>query len=228
MWNLIKSLQIFRHALLLFIVFTAVAAFVHSSWVLSTMFGGVEPTYDPWILGEHFKWAVSGWLIAFSLDFGMMTISHDIQEGNGNGWKWVAFFILSFFTYILQLSFMAIHKPPMQLSDGVDPYIGHAAKVVLDYGLYIFPAMLPSSTAIYTLAYRNAPVETVNIPEPNATDNKLVPVKPEIIPVNEPTLSAPTTFPAICNICNWHEEYNTPHQAKVNLTKHMKSTHGVK
>lgn len=224
MWNKIKGLNIFKNALLLFILFTALAAFAHSSWVLSTMFGGVEPAYDSWLFSEHFKWAVSGWLIAFSLDFGMMAISHDIQEGHGNGWKWVAFFILSFFTYILQLSFMAIHKPPMELGKGVDPSIGHLAQLVLDYGLYIFPAMLPSSTAIYTLAYRNAPVKTVNIPEPKPNDNALVPVKPELIPANE--TAAPQGYYMKCEYCDWAETFDTPHQAKVNKTKHMKTMHG--
>lgn len=228
--------QLSKYALILFILIVAIAAFGHSAWVISTMFGGKEPAFDPWLLGTHFNWASSGWLVAFALDFGMFVISHDIQENRGNGWKWVAFGVLSLFTYSLQLTYMAIHKDPIALGGGVKPEAAGLAQFVLDYGLYWFPLMLPMSTAIYTLAYREKPVKIEN------SDSQKEPESVKEIYKNQPILEAkentnlpePEIMPAIeapkveytakCEICGWEKKSFSETGIKIAQTKHM-NTH---
>lgn len=219
-----------KYALILFILVVAIAAFGHSAWVISTMFGGKEPPFDPWIFGAHFNWMSSGWLVAFALDFGMFVISHDIQDNRGNGWKWVAFIVLSVFTYTLQLTYMAIHKDPVALGGGVKPEAAGFAQFILDYGLYWFPLMLPLSTAIYTLAYREkkAPEDVKieasvikNQPIPEDNTDKIVPIaEPDVLP----TIEAPK-YPAVCPYCDFNEEYDTIRKSQVNLTRHINKEH---
>ena len=63
-----------------FIFSTGLAALVHSTWSVSTLFTGTEPY--PQFSAAWFAWVLPGFLIAFSLDVGQIVTSAEIRDGS--------------------------------------------------------------------------------------------------------------------------------------------------
>lgn len=139
-----------------FILATGLAALIHSTWSLGTLFAGMEPSaeQDFWI---WFRWVFPAFLIAFSLDVGQIVVSADLRSGNRNRAMYATFAALALATYYLQWSYMAAHIPLVELAPGVRPDNLPFAKGLRDAAVWIVPGLLPLSTTLYTFSYEKRP-----------------------------------------------------------------------
>jgi len=145
-----------------FITTTGVAALIHSTWSLGTLFSGEQPLVTTLITSDPGQWlaqsvAVGFWLapaalIAFSLDVGQIVTSHEIRTGKRSWKRYATFAIFSIATYYLQWLYIAHHMPILSLSGGISQQALPFAQGVLDMAVWIIPALLPLSTLLYTFA----------------------------------------------------------------------------
>jgi hypothetical protein len=160
-----------------FILTTGLAAFVHSTWALSTLFTGYGPSITDWqTLLSWLWWILPGALIAFALDVGQIATSAELREGDRSPAKYATFGIFAFATYILQWLYMAHHMPALDLSAGVREQWLPMAQLLRDASLWIIPAFLPLSTIAYTFSSRHTETPIEEIP---AETKALVTVPPE-------------------------------------------------
>jgi hypothetical protein len=133
----------------LFITFTGIAALVHSTWSLGTMFSGVAPSGD-WL-------ALAGWLlpaffVAFAMDVGQISTSAAIRH-NGLTWqRAVTFIAFALATYYLQFLYIAHHLPMLELASGLSASHRGNVQIAVDAAIWILPLFLPLSTILYTLS----------------------------------------------------------------------------
>jgi hypothetical protein len=133
----------------LFITFTGIAALVHSTWSLGTMFSGVAPSGD-WL-------ALAGWLlpaffVAFAMDVGQISTSAAIRH-NGLTWqRGLAFFVFAVATYYLQFLYIAHHMPALPIATGVSGFHQWTVVTARDAAIWILPLLLPLSTMLYTIS----------------------------------------------------------------------------
>ncbi len=132
-----------------FIFATGLAALVHSTWTLGTLFTGPEPTPVTlqWLL-----WAFPAFLIAFALDIGQIVTSADLRAGQRHRAKYATFFVFSAAVYFLQWNYIAAHMPASPLAEGVRAQWLPLANTIRDSALWILPALLPLSTLLYTFS----------------------------------------------------------------------------
>lgn len=149
----------------LFIATTGLAALVHSTWTMGTIFNGYQPMQPDfgapqylwdafWI--ETLKWHVPAFLIAFAFDVGQIVTSHQIrmavQAGKRPHSKYVTFFVLAIATYYMQWLYLAHHIPNFTFGSGVASYHVSTATWLKDLSLWVIPAFLPLSTLLYTFS----------------------------------------------------------------------------
>lgn len=132
-----------------FIVATGLAALIHSTWALGTMFAGPEPSAELDFL-LWLRWVIPAFLIAFSFDVGQISVSMGIRSGQRSRARFVTFAVLAAATYYCQWLFLAHHVPLLELSAGVRDEWRPFVAFMRDLGIWIIPGLLPISTTLYT------------------------------------------------------------------------------
>lgn len=139
-----------------FVLATGIAALIHSTWSLGTLFSGEQPYVEnitTWIEWIHFAgWILPALLIAIALDVGQVVTSHEIRTSGLTWQRGLTFFVFAFATYYLQWLYIVHHMPELDLSAGVsDVYRGFAG-TMRDTGMWLIPLLLPLSTLLYTFS----------------------------------------------------------------------------
>lgn len=150
-----------------FVFSTGLAALVHSTWSLGTLFAGTEPAQFSL---AWFAWLLPALLIAFALDVGQIVTSAEIRAGARARAKYATFIVFAAATYYLQWLYIAHHMPSLDLAPGVRESWSSAASLLRDAAIWFIPALLPMSTTLYTFSHtgrpesnRNADVHTAGI-----------------------------------------------------------------
>jgi hypothetical protein len=163
-----------------FILATAVAMFIHSTWTFNTIFGGQQPT-DGNII-QYIMWVIPGALIAFAIDIGQIATSMKIRQARS--WNIVGlgitFLVLAAGGYYLQWFHLIHHMPKLAFGEGLSEATRLSVLTARDAAIYIIPALMPLSMFLYTLS---------NIGES-------VPVKSEAIEA-APLVSRLSNFPTL-------------------------------
>lgn len=130
-----------------FVFATGLAALVHSTWALGTLFAGQQP--EGWhLLG----WLLPALLIAFALDVGQIATSAEIREQGLTVGRGLTFFVFAVATYYLQWLYIAHHMPALEIAAGVSATAKATAVSMRDAALWVIPALLPLSTLLYTFS----------------------------------------------------------------------------
>lgn len=200
-----------------FIAATGLAALVHSTWSLGTLFAGTQPDIHTDGLIPYLFWLVPALLIAFAMDVGQIATSAEIRAGHRTKSRYFTFGIFALATYYLQWVYIAHHMPALELAPGVRESWGGIAQLIRDSAIWVVPALLPLSTTLYTLSGGQAETPITAKPEP--TESRAVVI------IDQPTISEPEplplTYPVHCN-CGWTGEYDTPQKAKAALSSHRR------
>lgn len=185
---------------------TGLAALVHSTWSLGTMFSGEQPAVElitdgiGWI---HFAgWIVPALLIAFALDIGQIVTSHEIRARGMTKARATTFTVFALATYYLQWLYMAHHMPLIPLAPGISSIHLTAALQLRNFALWLIPALLPLSTLLYTFSSESDEIETIQV-KPVAIREVKEPV-PEIESLNIDFAQLPESLHvATCPDCGW-------------------------
>jgi len=136
-----------------FVLATGAAAFIHSTWALGVLFGGMPP--DMALTLEFVYWLTPAALIAFALDVGQISTSARIRSSENNFSLYATFAVFACATYFLQWLYIAHHMPALELSSGVREQWQPLVSLIRDFSLWLIPAFLPLSTLLYTLSSDN-------------------------------------------------------------------------
>lgn len=148
-------MNIFKHMIEnLFVTATGIAALIHSTWSLGTLFTGEQPDPSTNMLG-FLGWIIPALLIAFALDIGQIFTSAEIRKGDTRKIKYVTFGIFAVATYYLQWLYMAHHIPLLSLESGIRTEWLPQVTLLRDMAIWIVPAFMPLSTALYTISQQN-------------------------------------------------------------------------
>lgn len=143
-----------------FVFATGLAALVHSTWSLGTLFSGQQPDAA---LNVHFAgWIIPALLIAFALDIGQISTSMEIREDGLTASRGVTFVVFAVATYYLQWLYMAHHMPDLPLAAGVTGKVWTEFAINLrDAGIWLVPSLLPLSTILYTFSSKRKQAEVI-------------------------------------------------------------------
>lgn len=194
-----------------FVFATGLAALVHSTWSLGTLFAGNEPAQFTF---AWFSWVIPAFLIAFALDVGQIVTSSEIRAGSRSRRKYITFAVFALATYYLQWVYMVHHMPDLALSPGIRETWGSIVTLFRDCAIWIIPALLPLSTLLYTLSSDDMqPIE-----QPQAkTELEISAELEQLIPV----LPAETIH-VICEDCGeWSKTYDNHDSAERGLRTHQ-------
>ena len=166
--------EFFRHAMgQPFVFATGLAALVHSTWALGTLFSGQQP--EGWhLLG----WLIPALLIAFALDVGQIATSAEIREHGLTIGRGVTFFVFALATYYLQWLYIAHHMPALEIAAGVSATAKATAVYMRDAALWIIPGFLPLATVLYTFSGKHAPVAQKEVEAPHIEISPVLPAEP--------------------------------------------------
>lgn len=211
----------------LFITFTGIAALVHSTWSLGTMFSGVAPSGDWW---AYLGWVIPAFMVAFAMDVGQISTSAAIRH-NGLTWqRAVTFCVFAVATYYLQFLYIAHHLPMLELAQGLSAVHRDNVKTAVDAAIWILPLFLPLSTILYTLSggeNKEQPIAPTH-PEPTiaieSPENPMLEEKSSDIAPFSIELIPQAKFEAHCSDCGWSKEYEDSTKAARALNTH-KSIH---
>lgn len=219
-----------------FVFATGLAALVHSTWSLGTLFAGNQPQDALALVG----WLVPALLIAFALDIGQIATSSEIRAYGLTWRRGVTFVVFAAATYYLQWLYAAHHMPALELAAGVRASWEDTATVLRDAAVWIIPALLPLSTLLYTFSGEGqhrttapaAPLVVVEQPAA-APAPELAPALPALEPEETPQLAAaltPDEFTAVCDACGWSgdgykTEQNATRALKTHQDRHCKVLH---
>lgn len=135
-----------------FITFTGLAALVHSTWSLGTLFSGVAPSgYLAWI-----GWVIPAFFIAFAMDIGQISTSAKIRHQGLTWGRAAAFFTFSIATYYLQFLYIAHHMPALDIAAGISEFHLATVTIARDAAIWTLPTLLPLSTLLYTFSDDNS------------------------------------------------------------------------
>lgn len=189
---------------------TGLAALVHSTWSLGTMFSGEQPSVETITDGigyVHFAgWIVPALLIAFALDIGQIITSHEIRTQGMTKARGITFIVFALATYYLQWLYMAHHMPLVELAPGISDIHLEAALWLRNMGLWLIPALLPLSTLLYTFSSETDDKPPVQVTLPQVYEIK-EPV--EVLPDGEldfAQLVDGLQHVAKCDDCGWQSE----------------------
>lgn len=211
----------------LFIIGTGIAAFIHSTWAVATYFGGPEPEQ----LSPHWwGWALMGGLVAFAMDVGQVATSALIRGGrNAAGYK-ITFAVFALATYFTQFLYVIAHVPNVQLAAGVAEQYRPIVTAIRDAAIFIFPALLPVSTFLYTFS-QSVEQPRVKSANPTAKPATWVVQNPVQEKAPEPPLLPPSlalSFDAKCDECEWiGKDYKSQIAADRALRAHKQHNHKV-
>jgi len=139
-----------------FVLATGLAALIHSTWSLGTLFSGEQPPVEDIesiIQFVHFiGWLLPALLMAIALDVGQIVTSHEIRTSGLTWQRGLTFFVFGFATYYLQWLYIAMHMPALELADGVSVVYSGFAVIMRDSAMWLIPALLPLSTILYTFS----------------------------------------------------------------------------
>lgn len=204
-------MNIFQHVKAQPFVFsTGLAALIHSTWSLGTMFAGSPPAFASLSLHALASWAywlVPALLLAFALDVGQIMTSSEIRASHERGHKpyakYLTFVVLAGATYFLQWVYMAAHMPAVPLADGVRSSWSPFASLARDAALFVVPGLLPISTILYTFSSSHLQ----DVTKETVTDKSLVVVSEEKLPDVQ---GVPVSFPILFERKNGkHEEVSS-------------------
>lgn len=165
-------MNIFKHMIEnLFVTATGIAALIHSTWSLGTLFTGNQPDPTNNMLG-FLGWIIPALLIAFALDIGQIFTSAEIRKGDKRKIKYVTFGIFAVATYYLQWLYMAHHIPLLALENGIRTEWLPQVTLLRDMAIWIVPAFMPLSTALYTISQQNEAPEMSPGQLPTGPGNK--------------------------------------------------------
>ena len=152
-----------------FIFATGLAALIHSTWSLGTLFSGYAPDFGTW---QWLAWIAPALLIAFALDVGQISTSGQIRQHGLTVTGSLTFGVFALATYYLQWLYIAHHMPLLELAPGISPAHRDAALWLRDMGMWFIPALLPLSTLLYTFSGKRGQqlVETVEHEPTDTTD----------------------------------------------------------
>ncbi|MBE7514455.1 MAG: hypothetical protein HS103_16775 [Anaerolineales bacterium] len=211
-----------------FILATGLAALVHSTWSLGTLFTGAQPDIHTDGLLPYLFWLIPALLIAFAMDVGQIATSAEIRAGQRTPTRYVTFIVFAIATYYLQWTYMIHHMPALELAPGVRQSWGGVATLLRDSAIWIVPALLPLSTTLYTLSggvHRerndNALPTTPSIPVPDVTNALMVVEKVVPLEKNIQTEEA-DAYHVKCPCCEWHGMYQTKRNADNALRAHSR------
>lgn len=167
-----------------FVFATGLAALVHSTWSLGTLFSGEQPEAA---LTVHFiGWIVPALLIAFALDIGQISTSQEIREDGLTVSRGLTFVVFAVATYYLQWLYMAHHMPALPLSEGVTGKVWTDFAINLrDAGIWLVPSLLPLSTILYTFSSKRTTTPPVSIVETKAVATYPTMQQPQQVEVKE-------------------------------------------
>lgn len=183
-----------------FVLFTSIAALIHSSWALSTVFGGKEPP----IGFEWLGWVIPGFLLAASIDVGLLSTALSVERGDRSKARLITFIVLAISMFLLQFFYAVTHFPDVALSAGVRPEWAGAFTLVRDAMIVIGPLLLPVAITLHTFA--------------NTRTEEAVQAKSLIIRQSQPMT---ITTAVACPHCGWNREYSTVDLAQRALKLHI-------
>ena len=210
-----------------FIAATGLAAFIHSTWALATLFSGEPPSgeLNGVLLAKLAYWLVPAMLIAFALDVGQLSTSYDIRTGNKTFSKYLTFGVFSVSNYLLQWLFIAHHMPALELADGVRSEWLPLATLLRDASLWFIPLLLPLSSLLYTLSGEPSELNAAQLPlqarqtasEPPKRLSETPQLEPSASLALLPTVIQTELEPSVsvsCEYCGeWSGVYDTAKQA---------------
>lgn len=196
-----------------FVFATGLAALIHSTWALATLFTGPEPAQ---FQVNWFAWLIPALLIAFSLDVGQIVTSAEIRSGQRTLAKYATFAVFALATYYLQWTYLTAHVPALPMGAGVSQNWQGIAIGLRDASIWIVPALLPLSTLLYTFSH-TAPAsntEVMRAKSAAATSER----------TSEPTRQAAKAKGKVtveCPECDWTGKYPSDKAAQNALNAHM-------
>lgn len=206
-----------------FIFATGIAALIHSTWALGTLFSGHAPVVD-WTSWQWYEWIVPALLIAFALDVGQIATSGQIRDNGLTIARAFTFITFAVATYYLQWLFMAVHMPLLDISDGVTGIHRSIAETWRNFAVWILPALLPISTVSYTFSgeQRKKAIkhDTGQIESNQEHEIAIVSVNPDMAD----WIVDPDSLHAIsCPDCDWSgDSYKSERAAKLALQAHQR------
>lgn len=204
-----------------FISTTGLAAFVHSTWALATLFGGEAPAME--LSNPAFAyWLIPAMLIAFAMDVGQIATSAQIRAGHNHWAKYLTFGIFAVANYFLQWLYMAHHMPALALADGVRQQWQPLAELIRDASLWIIPALLPLATWLYTVSDSEPTPRVIEV-KPVVVELPSLPIAPFTEDFEGIIEQSDETHLATCSQCEWQGVYATPYQAKQARNAHLRS-----
>lgn len=201
-----------------FVASTGIAALVHSTWALGTLFSGKEPAVQ--FSASWFAWVIPAFLIAFALDVGQIATSAEIRAGHRNRRKYATFAVFALATYYLQWLYMAHHMPALELAPGVRETWAGTAQLIRDAAIWFIPALLPLSTLLYTFSQDEAH-EQEQVSAPVLVSEAPAPLLDDVISELE-VISLPSKILQTCPNCDWSKEYDDPKSAANGLKMHQR------
>jgi len=211
-----------------FVLATGVAALVHSTWALGTLFAGEQPADIPHLVG----WLVPAFLIAFALDVGQIITSAEIRASGLSWQRAVTFTTFAAATYYLQWLYIAHHMPALTLAAGVRPEWSGLTGLIRDAALWAIPALLPLSTLLYTLSSSEPASRPTEAVLPGSEQLKPITIQteekslPATIATNEQAAPGEKTTESQvhieCEACGWHGSYSQPASARAALRAHRR------
>lgn len=210
----------------LFITFTGIAALVHSTWSLGTMFSGVAPAWPSW---DYMAWVLPAFFVAFAMDIGQISTSAAIRH-NGLTWqRGVTFFVFALATYYLQFLYIAHHLPLMELAKGISESHKETVQVSVDAAIWILPLFLPLATMLYTISDGDVKQQP-NLHEPEPLTEKPKNDEQIFTEVKERDIEASVmlaeeiiqepVYLVMCEDCGWSREYDDEKAANRGMRTH--------
>lgn len=204
-----------------FVAATALAALMHSTWSLGTLFAGAQPPAGLTI--EFIGWLAPALLIAFALDIGQVVTSAEIRAGQRTRAKYATFAVFSIATYFLQWLYIAHHMPTLSLGDGVSAAAAPFAAGLRDAALWVIPALLPLSTLLYTFSHGESKPDLMTANAPAET-SETIPTDP---PAPLPARRGKNKVAIQCPDCDWHGSYKDERAAANALNGHRRHCTGA-
>lgn len=201
-----------------FVASTGIAALVHSTWALGTLFSGKEPSQQ--FSASWFAWVIPAFLIAFALDVGQIATSAEIRAGHRNRRKYATFAVFALATYYLQWLYMAHHMPALELAAGVRETWSGTAQLIRDAAIWFIPALLPLSTLLYTFSQEDVQVHEV---QSDAVQAPVIEVQHEQPALTEgDNALGVILFEAKCDVCGklLGDQYKSQQSAERALRSH--------
>lgn len=201
-----------------FVAMTALSALIHSAWTLSILFGGTEPPLSLAWAG----WVLPGFLIAASIDVGLLYTSLQIRSGDRALTRYAVFVTLAFSMFALQLFYIISHMPVVALAPGVRAEWQPALTLFRDSMILLAPALLPIAITLHSIGdFQKKPTTA----EASTALALVSQADPELV-IEEP---APKTYEIECHEpgCVWSGVYVDARAARFALQAHQR-THKVK